>query len=62
MTLFFLLFPHRELEALGKELEHLSHIKESVEDKVFEYIHKPLCVCMCTCACVCECVCRPTYI
>ena len=25
----------RELEALGKELEHLSHIKESVEDKVF---------------------------
>ena len=24
----------KELEALGKELEHLSHIKESVEDKL----------------------------
>ena len=34
----------KELEALGKELEHLSHIKESVEDKVFAYDIISLCV------------------
>ena len=42
ITLSFFFF--RELEALGKELEHLSHIKESVEDKVFAYDIISLCV------------------
>ncbi|ELW66591.1 THO complex subunit 7 like protein [Tupaia chinensis] len=37
----------KELEALGKELEHLSHIKESVEDKL-ESRRKQFCVLLST--------------